>query len=144
MSRTEVPETVRLLVRQAVGDRCGYCHSPQHLVMGKLEIEHIVPRARGGSDDESNLWLSCSLCNRYKGMQVEAADPKTKEVVRLFNPRADDWQEHFRWNADGVKVMALTQQGRATIAALNVNNEVAVEVRRNWVLAGWHPPKANN
>jgi len=144
MSRTEVPETVRLLVRQAAGDRCGYCHSPQYLVMGKLEIEHIVPRARGGSDDESNLWLSCSLCNRYKGMQVEAADPETKEVVRLFNPRADDWQEHFRWSADGVKVMALTQQGRATIAALNVNNEVAVEVRRNWVLAGWHPPKANN
>lgn len=54
--------------------------------MGKLEIEHVVPRARGGSDDDSNLWLSCSLCNRYKGSLVEAVDPEINKVVRLFNP----------------------------------------------------------
>lgn len=67
MSRTEIPESVRALVRRAARERCGYCQSPQHLVMGKLEIEHIIPRARGGSNNETNLWLSCSLCNRYKG-----------------------------------------------------------------------------
>lgn len=45
--------------------------------MGKLKIEHLIPRALGGGDD-----------------------------------------------------------------ALKLNNEVAVEVRRNWVLAGWHPPNS--
>jgi len=40
-----------------------------------------------------------------------------------------------------VKIVGLTPVGRATISALNLNNEVAVEVRRNWVLAGWHPPE---
>jgi HNH endonuclease len=34
----------------------------------------------------------------------------------------------------------LTPVGRATVEALRINNEIAVEVRRNWVLAGWHPP----
>ncbi len=95
MSPAEILESVRARVREAAGHACGYCQSPQHLVMGKLEIEHIVPRARGGSDEESNLWLSCSLCNRYKGAQTESRDPETNEIVRLFNPRTDDWHQHF-------------------------------------------------
>lgn len=142
MSGSDVAEAVRQRVRAAAGDRCGYCLSPQHLVMGRLEIEHIIPRALGGGDDESNLWLSCSLCNRYKGAQIEAADPLTGEVVPLYNPRTDNWHEHFSWGADGAKIVGLTAMGRATATALKLNNEVAVEVRRNWVLAGWHPPSS--
>jgi len=30
--------------------------------------------------------------------------------------------------------------GRATVEAIRLNNEIAVEARRNWVLVGWHPP----
>ena len=43
--------------------RCAYCgatHMP-------LEIEHIVPRANGGSDRVSNLTLACRPCNQRKG-----------------------------------------------------------------------------
>lgn len=141
MSVSSIPEAVKQRVRETAGDVCGYCRSPQRLVMGKLELEHLIPRARGGSDDEANLWLSCGLCNRYKGAQVEAADPLTGVVVSLYNPRTNNWYEHFRWSADGAKIIGLTPLGRATGVALNLNNEVAVEVRRNWVLAGWYPPK---
>ncbi len=141
MSAPGIPEATRQRVREAAGDACGYCLSPQRLVMSKLEIEHIIPRARGGSDEESNLWLSCGLCNRYKGTQVEAADPLMGDAVPLYNPRINIWYEHFSWSTDGAKIVGLTPTGRATIVALNLNNEVAVEVRRNWVLAGWHPPK---
>jgi hypothetical protein len=109
--------------------------------MGKLEIEHIIPRARDGSDDESNLWLSCSLCNSHKGSQVTAIDPQDATMVPLFNPRTQIWSEHFHWSPNGTLIIGLTPIGRATVAALQLNNEVAVEVRRNWVLAGWHPPK---
>jgi len=90
MSGADIIKEVRRGVREAAGERCGYCLSPQRLVMGQLEIEHLVPRARGGSDEESNLWLSCSLCNRYKGTQTQAADPLTGDVVPLFNPRTDN------------------------------------------------------
>jgi HNH endonuclease len=140
MSGADVSGATRQRVREEAGERCGYCLSPQHLVMGQLEIEHLVPRARGGSDEESNLWLSCSLCNRYKGTQVEAADPLTEDIVPLYNPRTDSWYEHFSWSADGAKIVGLTPVGRATVVALKLNNELAVEVRRNWILAGWHPP----
>jgi len=37
-----------------------------------LQIEHLVPRARGGSDRISNLTLSCGPCNQKKGNQTAA------------------------------------------------------------------------
>src|SRR5947209_6529959 len=108
--------------------------------MDQLEIEHLIPRARGGSDEEDNLWLSCSLCHPYKGAQVEAADLLTGDVGPLYNPRTNNLGEHFSWSADDAKIVGLTPAGRATVIAIKLNNEVAVEVRRNWILAGWHPP----
>ena len=42
---------------------CAYCGA--HDV--PLEIEHIVPRSRGGSDRVSNLTLACRPCNQRKG-----------------------------------------------------------------------------
>lgn len=141
MSPADLSTSIEQRVREVAGHRCGYCLSPQKYVMGKLEIEHIIPRARDGSDDEFNLWLSCSLCNRYKGPQIIAIDSLDGATVPLFNPRTQIWSEHFRWSPDGTLVIGLTPIGRATVEALQLNNEVAVEVRRNWVLAGWHPPK---
>lgn len=32
-----------------------------------LEIEHIIPKSKGGTNTISNLTLSCSTCNRMKG-----------------------------------------------------------------------------
>jgi hypothetical protein len=58
VSPADLSEALRDRVRRAAGDRCGYCQSPQRLVLGRLEIEHIRPRAIGGSDDEENLWYS--------------------------------------------------------------------------------------
>ncbi len=47
---------------------CAYC--------GKrdvpLEIEHLTPRSRGGSDRVSNLTLACHECNQAKGTQTAA------------------------------------------------------------------------
>jgi len=74
-----IPENsvvVQQRVREAARHRCGYCLSPQQYVMGKLEIEHITPRRSGGSNEESNLWLSCSLCNRFIGFSPAGIRPK--------------------------------------------------------------------
>jgi hypothetical protein len=143
MTLPQISETLRQRVREAAHDRCGYCLSPQRFVLGTLEIEHLTPRVKGGSNEEDNLWLSCSLCNRYKAAQISAPDPLNGNIERIFNPRHDSWRTHFRWSVDGVKVEGLTLIGRATIEALKLNNELAVEVRRNWVRAGWHPPEVN-
>jgi hypothetical protein len=129
-------------IREAARNRCGYCLSPQHLVMARLEIEHITPLSQGGLDDESNLWLACPLCNSHKSDKTSAMDPQTGEAAPLFDPRRQSWAEHFRWADDGVHIIGLTPIGRATVVALHLSDDPdALLVRSYWVLAGWHPPE---
>jgi len=45
-----------------------YCHQTDV----PLEVEHIVPRATGGSNRVSNLTLACEACNKKKGTQTAA------------------------------------------------------------------------
>ncbi|VAW40173.1 hypothetical protein MNBD_CHLOROFLEXI01-418 [hydrothermal vent metagenome] len=52
-------------------------------------------------------------------------------------------EDHFVWSIDSVLFHGLTGCGRATVEALRLNNFLTVTVRRNWVLAGWHPPNSN-
>jgi len=140
MSQTKIPEIVRVRVRTSAENRCGYCQSRQRYVLGLLEIEHIIPKAKGGTDAEENLWLACRLCNNAKGTQTHARDPVTKRVVRLFDPRRQIWSRHFTWSEDGTIIIGKTVCGRATVVALQLNQLIAVTVRRQWVAAGWHPP----
>lgn len=105
-----------------------------------MEIEHILPRARGGTNDEDNLWLSCSLCNTFKGVHTHGLDPATGRSVPLFNPRRQRWDDHFAWGDGGLRIVGLSECGRATTLVLRLNNTIAIAVRRAWIAAGWHPP----
>lgn len=108
--------------------------------MGRLQIDHIQPVAKGGADSEDNLCLACELCNQYKWTQTKGRDPKTGKMLPLFNPHQQRWAEHFSWSADGTEIVGQTACGRATVEALRLNSTLAVLVRHNWVRAGWHPP----
>lgn len=45
--------------------KCAYCGAENV----PLEVEHIQPRSKGGSDRVSNLALACNPCNQSKGSQ---------------------------------------------------------------------------
>ena len=93
-------------------------------------------------NDESNLWLACPICNRYKSDKITNIDSETGEIVKLFNPRTQIWSEHFSWTKDGLQIVGKTPTGRATVKALHLSDDADVlEVRSYWVLAGWHPPE---
>ena len=142
MPRTYIAVEIERRVRTTAKNRCGYCLSPQHLVMARLEIEHIVPISKGGGNDESNLWLACPLCNRYKSDKITGVDLETGEKIKLFNPRTQVWFEHFDWTKDGLRIIGKTPTGRVTVTTLHLSDDPdAMEVRSYWVLAGWHPPK---
>jgi len=141
MQRPYLPIDIERRIRTDSRNRCGYCLSPQHLVMARLQIEHIQPRSAGGTDEESNLWLCCPICNGHKSDKTHGQDPESGKSCPLFNPRVQAWFEHFRWADDGIRILGLTLVGRATVAALHLSTDpVALEVRRRWVMAGWHPP----
>lgn len=135
-----IPVKLARQVRKDAGRRCGYCRSAEVLTGFPLEYEHIIPEAKGGRTERENLWMACHTCNKVKLDRLEAIDPETKDVMPLFNPRTQVWREHFRWSADGTTIEGLTPSGRATVVALQMNNEFVVEARQYWVLVGWHPP----
>jgi len=66
MSRPYISVEIDRNVRNTAKNRCGYCLSPQNLVMARLEIEHIIPVSKGGSSEESNLWLACLFATVIK------------------------------------------------------------------------------
>jgi hypothetical protein len=119
---------VRELVRHRAGDRCEYCRIPQYATPHlTFHIEHVIAVQHGGSDDPSNLALACDRCNLHKGTNLSAIDPTTNNVVQLFNPRRDDWHDHF--GQANYRVVGLTDVGRATVRLLNINAPRRVEVR---------------
>jgi hypothetical protein len=130
MSPGHVAKSLRDKVAKAAKYRCGYCLSSTAVVGAPMELDHLVPESVGGLTEEENLWLACSLCNDHKSDRVGAPDPVTGEVVRLFNPRHQDWNEHFRWTDAGDRIVGLTATGRATVVALNLNRPSLVKARQ--------------
>ena len=70
---------VREYLLEKWGRRCAYCGA-ENL---PLEVDHIVPRSRGGSDRVSNLTLACRSCNLRKGGRpVEEFLSRKPEVLQ--------------------------------------------------------------
>ncbi len=59
------------------GRQCAYCGATDV----SLQIEHILCRARGGTNRVSNLTLACELCNKAKGKQLIGDFLKEKPAV---------------------------------------------------------------
>jgi len=119
--------------------RCAYCHTSQGNSGNPMVVDHLLPRSKGGATTFENLCFACYRCNLFKSSQVEAIDPLSGETVPLFHPRRNRWGDHFAWNEAGLRILGLTPIGRATVTALNMNNVVIIDARRNWVRLGWRP-----
>lgn len=53
-------------------DKCGICGwpLPRAPINGEVHIDHVVPLARGGADEKSNLQLAHAVCNLRKGARM--------------------------------------------------------------------------
>jgi 5-methylcytosine-specific restriction endonuclease McrA len=58
-------EPVRMAVAERDNWTCQECGRP--VTRRDLHIDHVVPRAAGGSDEPSNLQVLCEPCNLKKG-----------------------------------------------------------------------------
>ncbi len=129
-------QKLRKIVYERAGGCCEYCQTCEVNIGQAMHLEHIIP---SGGDRLENLCLACPNCNLSKATAVTAIDPETDEVVPLFNPRTQMWDEHFEWVDDYAQVGGMTPIGRATVQCLKMNRPRMILTRRRWVQAGLHP-----
>jgi hypothetical protein len=140
MPEPQVTVQQRILVAQRAAGCCEYCFSQARFSPDPFSVEHIVPRAQGGTDELENLALACQGCNNRKYIHTSARDPVTGEVVPLYHPRNHRWYEHFTWSEDYSLLLGLTPLGRATVVRLHLNREGVVNLRLVLRTVHEHPP----
>jgi len=59
-----VPDSLRFRVLKDAGGRCALCGISK--TERPLDVDHIIPRSKGGKNDLENLQALCTKCNRSK------------------------------------------------------------------------------
>ena len=98
---------VREYLLEKFNRTCAYCNKTDV----PMEVEHINPRSRGGSNRVSNLTLSCRPCNQKKGNQTasefghpEVESQAKKPLRSAAAVNATRWEIWRRFEATGLMV----------------------------------------
>lgn len=102
-----VPRMVKRRISRRVlfardGWRCVYCGNSS----GRLTLDHVVPRSRGGSSTWENVVTACAPCNLDKGdrtleeaglaLQRTPRPPAPVLFIRLASPRVPEaWHAYL-------------------------------------------------
>jgi len=93
--RTDIPDRTDIDYKKLVGKykkevkehlygkqhgNCSGCGQHFHIV--HMEVDHVIPKAKGGSDIETNLQLLCNYCNKVKGDRPMEELKAKLEVIR--------------------------------------------------------------
>lgn len=71
----KVPKRTEKLIYQQAGSRCVFCTEDS---IALLDIHHIIPRAKGGSNEPENLILACKNCHA----RIESGEILHEVVMR--------------------------------------------------------------
>ncbi|MDB9372941.1 HNH endonuclease [Nodularia sphaerocarpa] len=77
--RIPIPPSVRKYVFERDKYQCQSCGKTK--LETNLTIDHIIPLARGGQNDLSNLHTLCFICNRQK---TDNLDPRFRRHFEDF------------------------------------------------------------
>lgn len=130
-------------LRQTITNRakrhCEYCLMPLDFSHDPFEAEHNIPISKSGKTESNNLAFACRGCNLHKSDKILGFDSVSDEIVRLFNPRKDAWNENFGWAKNFTVIIGLTPIGRATVEVLNLNRQGLLNQREMLYKFGKHP-----
>lgn len=129
-------------LRRQVTESASDCCLSQEDYPFTFHMEHVISEKHGDETTLQNLALSCPTCNRFKGSDIAGADSKTGEAVFLFNPKLQDWHEHF--NLNGIIIESSTPEGRLTIRLLQLNHPDRLESRKLLIEANRYPCEKNS
>jgi hypothetical protein len=130
-----VPEPIKAEVFKRANYQCEYCLINERLSFFTFHVEHIISLKHGGKTELNNLALACPICNINKGSDIATVLPKSIETIRFFNPRSENWIDHFRLEPSGL-IVAKTQIGEAAIKILNLNHPDSIIERREMLIRG--------
>ena len=69
--RSLMTSKLRQMIKERDDYTCKYCGNSTHAEPNLLlEIDHIIPVAKGGFTEEKNLQTLCWKCNRHKGSRL--------------------------------------------------------------------------
>jgi 5-methylcytosine-specific restriction endonuclease McrA len=135
MSGAWVSDVIRRLVRERARGLCEYCLLHEDGLPFTFHVDHVIAEKHGGLSLDHNLSYCCPDCNRAKGSDISTV--VSGKLVRLFNPRIDEWKDHFA--LDGALIRARTRIGAGTIRLLGMNDGSRVQLRDVLLQAGSYP-----
>jgi hypothetical protein len=135
--RQYISEKQRLEIGIRANFVCEYCLIHEADGFFEHQIDHIISIKHGGGNHNDNLAYTCVFCNRNKGSDIGSVLLPEIVFVRLFNPRLDDWNEHFELR--GALINAKTDIGKVTLKVLKFNTKERLAERQSLQQVGRYP-----
>ena len=129
-----ISEKLRQQVAKNADFRCEYCLTPEFFLATTFHIDHIRSIKHGGKTILQNLAYACPHCNQNKGSDI-ASYTDEDELVRLFNPRNDIWDEHFEVIKSGI-ITPISSIGEVTVNTLSFNQLERIIFRKSLIEIG--------
>ena len=63
----------------------------------RIDVDHIVDKAKGGGEEASNLWVLCPNCHVKKTLGVIVIDPKKKLIMESGREIKLHHDKHLKW-----------------------------------------------
>jgi hypothetical protein len=127
MSNTYINADLRRQIASRASRRCEYCLIHEDDTFLGCQVDHVISEKHGGLTQADNLALSCVFCNRFKGSDI-ATLGDDGILVPLFNPRSQQWHDHFEFA--NLEIRGVSPTGRGTAMLLRFNEPGRIEERR--------------
>jgi hypothetical protein len=117
--------------------RCEYCLLNESVSFYTFHIDHIKSTKHGGLSVLLNLAYCCPDCNYFKGSDLGTFVLNDEHLTRFFNPRKDNWHDHFILQNGAI--YGKTEIGVATARIFQFNNVDRLIFRQQLIALELYP-----
>lgn len=125
IKRKPIGKKLRFDVFKRDGFQCTYCGKTPPEVT--LEIDHIEPVSKGGTNDINNLVSACFDCNRGKrNVRLTKKPNKTPENIKILKEQEEQLKEYRK---------LIRKKTKKVNAEIKIINNVYIEAYPGWELS---------